>query len=203
MIPELAVFIDGLKPESVEYMEFLNTLNLKRIKTELINYSNTCHASIYTGVYPNKHKIQFIWKYSPNTSPFKFLRKFKIHKIPCSKTILKLIYHSITHLKGGKNVYGAPYLLNIPVDKWSLFDFDVVKHWGKPNTFLGEYPTIFGILERNNVDYSVIWALKNSISIIKKSFSQLGALNYIFIGELDPLSHKFGQNSPEVRNFLQ
>jgi len=64
MIPVLTVFVDGLKPESLEYMEFLDTFeNKMRIRPEL-GYSNSCHASMYTGVHPNKHLKWFIWKYS-------------------------------------------------------------------------------------------------------------------------------------------
>ena len=73
----LTVFIDGLKPESVEeYMPFLNTFGKRRVETDL-GYSVTCHATMYSGVYPNKHLRWFLWKYSPETSPFKWIRRFK------------------------------------------------------------------------------------------------------------------------------
>jgi len=53
----LSVFIDGLKPDSIEYMPFLNSIGHKaRIETQL-GYSVTCHANIYTGVWPDKHRL--------------------------------------------------------------------------------------------------------------------------------------------------
>ena len=204
MTPVLAIFIDALKPESVEHMEFLRTLYKARIRTELVNYSNTCHASIYTGVYPNKHNIQFIWKYSPETSPFKWLRALRVHKLlpVTSLRFVNLIYRIITFLKSGSSIYGTPFLLYLPLDQWALFDFDVVKHWGKPDLSLGGYPTIFKILEDCGIKYKVVWAVKNPIKSVK-SLVQPKTFNYIFIGKLDPLSHIHGQNSPEVRSFLK
>ena len=63
MKPVLTVFIDGLKPENIEHMPFLNSFsNKKKIKTEF-GYSPTCYASMFTGVKPNKHLVWFTWKW--------------------------------------------------------------------------------------------------------------------------------------------
>ena len=99
----LTVFIDGLKPESLEHMPFVNSLSSKRrIRTEL-GYSSTCYASMFSGVHPNKHLRWFFWKYSPETSPCKWVRKFKIDKLPH-----KLYYYlcaTIKHLRTFVNNY--------------------------------------------------------------------------------------------------
>jgi len=63
-------------------MPFLNSLETRRkMRTEL-GYSPTCDASIFTGVYPNKHLHWFSWKYSPNTSPYEWMRKIRLDKLP-------------------------------------------------------------------------------------------------------------------------
>jgi len=127
MPPVLTVFIDGLKPESLKHMKFVSSFNVRRIKTELINYSNTCHASMYTGVYPSKHQIQFIWKFSPETSPFNLLKRLGIHKFP-HNLYSKFMAYAVISLLSKKRIilHGFRSLAKQPLSRWSLFDFEVV-----------------------------------------------------------------------------
>ena len=203
----LTVFIDGLKPESTEYMPFLNTLNKRRIKTEL-GYSNPCHASMYSGVYPNKHLIWFIWKYSPGTSPFKWLKKIRINILP-HNIYTKYICYKITNFfyKNNTSAFGLPFLWYMPITHWSYFDVVENKFWDEPN-FLEKYPTIFEILKNNNIDYENIGlmkgALNKSTELIKNhNFDRIKPWTYLFIGDIDPLSHEYGQNSFEVKTKLK
>ena len=75
MKPLLSVFLDGLKPESLEHMPFVNSFTHKsRIKGEFV-YSIACHGSMYSGVHTDKHKLWFVWRKSPESSPFKKFNK--------------------------------------------------------------------------------------------------------------------------------
>jgi len=207
MNPVFCIFIDGLKPESLEYMSFLNTFYKKRIKTELIGYSNTCHASIYSGVYPNKHHLQFIWKYSPKTSPFNVLKKIKIHHLP-HNLVSKFFFYRIALL-----LRGIPFnlffsgLSRQPIDNWSNFDFEEVKFWGEPASYLGGYPTFFKILKNNGYPYEIVGmnytAHKSLRKIIKHKIKKTTLLTYYFIGDIDPLSDKYGQDSYIVKKRLK
>lgn len=58
--PVLSIFADGVRFDSLQYMPFANTLNSVPLET-VLGYSISCHPSMYTGVYPNKHKIAFHW----------------------------------------------------------------------------------------------------------------------------------------------
>ena len=204
MKPLLIVFIDGLKPESVEYMDFLKTFNVRRIKTELINYSPTCHASMYTGVYPNKHLQLFIWKFSPNTSPFKILKKLKLHKIPHNIYTKFFIYAALLRIK-----YNIPYTLMFsglskqPISNWLNFDFDVVKSWTEPDPFVGKYPIVFKILKDNNINYEIVGmqpkGAKSSESVQAHKPKKIKPVTYYYIGDMDPLSDKYGQDSKEAK----
>jgi predicted AlkP superfamily pyrophosphatase or phosphodiesterase len=203
----LTVFIDGLKPESIEFMPFMNSLNKRRIKTEL-GYSNPCHASMYCGVYPNKHLIWFIWRYSPETSPFKWLKKSRLDKIP-QNIYIKYILYKISKLfyKNNSSAFGLPFLWYMPLNKWSYFDVTEKKFWDE-DKYLKNYYTIFEILRNAGLDYEIVGldkrALNKSIESIKNHrFSQLASWTYLFIGDIDPLSHKYGQRSSEVIIKLQ
>ncbi len=58
--PVLSIFADGVRFDSLQFMPFLNSLNKAPLET-VLGYSITCHPSMYTGVYPDKHKIVFHW----------------------------------------------------------------------------------------------------------------------------------------------
>lgn len=196
----LAVFIDALKPESVDHMEFLRTFeNRRRMTTEFPSYSNTCHASMYTGVHPNKHKQQFVWRYSPDTSPFTFLKKLKLHKVFRDKYSKYFCYALL--FKYGIIPYGYRFFAKHSIDYWANFSFKIVKYWGKPDSFLGGYPTIFSILESKKIQHDVVWASKGSLRKIRTK-NPPRTFTYVFIGHMDPLSHKYGQDSPEAIGML-
>ena len=203
----LTVFIDGLKPESIEYMPFLNTLNKRRIRTEL-GYSNTCHASMYTGVYPNKHLMWFLWKYSPNTSPFRWLKSLGSHLL--NNIYIKYTCYRITKFLYGHKYMSAfklPFLWYIPIKYWHCFDVIEKKFWDQPN-YIEKYPTIFELLRNNNIDYEIVGFSKSSLDrsfeLIKNyKFKKIATWTYLFVGDIDLLSHRYGQDSPEVKEKLK
>lgn len=203
----LTVFIDGLKPESVEYMDFLNTFeNKRRIKTELGAYSPVCDASMYSGVFPNKHLCWFTWMYSPNSSPFKFIKRFRLDKLPSNIYLKRLYYKTSLSLNHVANpfVFGFTVFANLPVSYWVYFDTPMRKPWRATGALL-TYPTIFEILKENNIRYEVIGDnLAESSKVIEKhSLQDIQPWTYYYIGDIDPLSHKYGQDSLEVRKRLQ
>jgi len=200
----LTVFVDGLKPESLEHMEFLDTFeNKRRIKTEL-GYSNPCHASMYSGVYPNKHLCWFIWKYSPETSPFKWIGKLKLYRFP-HNIYTKYLCYKISKIFNSRKVtsyYGIPFLWRIPINNWHYFDVAEKKFWSEPG-YIENYPTIFEILKENNIAYEIVGMSRNpaqsSIEVAKHDLVTSKSLwIYYFIGDIDPLSHRYGQDSPQT-----
>ncbi len=75
--PLLTIFIDGLHPDSLAQMPFLESLpHQRRIHTEL-GYSITCHATMYSGVRPDRHLLWFVWQRTEQGSPFKWLRPLR------------------------------------------------------------------------------------------------------------------------------
>lgn len=204
MIPVLAVFIDGLKPESIKYMEFLSSLEKARIKTELGAYSSACDASIYTGVFLNKHLCWFTWKYSPDTSPFKVLNKAGIVSLPHNIYSKYLCYKACLKLSHATNpaIFGFSVFESFPLKLWAYFDTDIKEPWEKPQHYNG-YPNLFELLRSKRVRYEIVGTrpedLPDSSGVVKRHHPDRDKvfLNY-FIGDIDHLSHSHGQGSPEV-----
>ncbi|MEM2191917.1 MAG: alkaline phosphatase family protein, partial [Archaeoglobaceae archaeon] len=195
-------FIDGLRPESVEQMEFLNSFeNRARIKTELGAYSPVCHASIYTGVFPNKHLCWFTWKYSPKSSPFQILNKIRVSSLPHNIYSKYLCYKICLMGAGATNpfIYGFSVFNQIPMKYWSNFDTEIKKSFTEPNYYNG-YPNIFEIFRLNRISYEVIGTNKrnqpfSSESVEKHKVKKDVSFILYFISDVDFLSHSFGQDS--------
>ena len=198
----MTVFIDGLKPDSIKHMDFLSTFSSKgRIKTEL-GYSNPCHASMYSGVYPNKHLYWFIWKYSPNTSPFKWLNNMGMVK-ENENIVLKYGAFKLSKMFSSKKAtsfFGIQFLPKIPLKVWPNFDLAERKYWTE-DSYIDNYPTIFEILRQHGKSFRTVGLegdlSKSSVLVDKcRPMNPEGQWLYCFIGDIDPMSHKFGQSSP-------
>ena len=104
------VFIDGLKPENLSAMPYIGSLSYQnRIRTDM-GYSVTCHASMYSGVYPNKHHVWFSTYNDPIKSPYNWLNKSGLDKIPDNDWLKFLCYKMTTKFGPPNNSFhGIPY----------------------------------------------------------------------------------------------
>ncbi len=203
----LAVFVDALKPESLKHMGFLSSLHSKRIKTEL-GYSNTCHASMYTGVYPDKHQSWFIWRYHPEDSPYKVLSGIGKHKFLNDPRLKFLSYLLLQFFrKKGKRrqvAGGFPLLVKQPMSNWGYFDADLVSFFHEPNDFIGGYPTIFRLLRDRTITVNYKFCSRIPLitglldSIISRYPGRGNRFDFVFLGEIDAMSHKYGQDAPQT-----
>lgn len=158
---------------------------------------------MYTGVHPNKHGYQFIWRYNPDASPFGVLNKLKINKLPHNIFTKFVLYKTLAYLKYRTVPYGFLFFERYPIDYWALFDYKEVTHSGKPDYDIGGYPTIFKILEQNGFTYCVNWNPRGTLQNIPTELDFAVDWNYIYIGHLDPVSHKHGQPSHESGQLLK
>lgn len=198
----LTVFIDGLKPESLEYMPFLDTFMTKKKIISEVGYSNACHASMYSGVHPNKHLDLFLTKYSPDTSPYKWIEKFKIYKFPHNIYSKYACYRFTRLFNRNTSFFGTLFLVWTPIKYWSYFDDTEKKLCTEPG-FLKNYPTVFDILRINSIQFEILGIVKypneSTKAIERHNFNKVKPWTYLFIGDVDPYSHKYGQDSIETR----
>ncbi len=206
--PVLSIFADGVRHDSLVYMPFLNSMHSTRLET-VLGYSITCHPSMYTGVYPDKHKIAFHWvKGQKKNGPYTFLSYFPDF-FPFSNAYFQALashYYSKLFLKKKASPFmGYGKLLNLPMKFWNQIDINEFKYWDDDN-YIGEnIKTIFEIVRNRNYKYHVS-------NMHKPNLGKLHAVKtvdpkeydwvYYFIGESDHVSHEFEQHSDEGIAFL-
>jgi len=197
----LTVFLDGLKADSLEYMPFVNSFAHKaRVKTQL-GYSVTCHGNMYTGVYPDKHNLWFIWKRCPETSPFRKIALIKY--IPFLNTLPgKLALHKfVTLFIKNTSWFGVPRIIHLPIKYWPNLDVSEKKSWPEEG-YIEKYPTIFDILRQNNIGFEIVGMDKSereeSRIVEKHKLSVINPWTYLFMGDVDHFSHVYGQDSDEA-----
>jgi predicted AlkP superfamily pyrophosphatase or phosphodiesterase len=198
----ITVFIDGLKPESIEFMPFLNSLETKRrIYTEF-GYSTTCHASMYTGVYPNKHLKWFTWEKDSINSPYLWLKDSGLYVIPEIDVVKYLSFKITKKFKNNTSYHGVTFLSSTQFKHWNLFSTSEKLFWD--DNYIEAYPTIFDIFNKNKIPYDIIGMNKSSLINSSKDVNEYDFRSdkewfYFFIGDVDPMSHRYGQESSLAR----
>lgn len=202
MKPVLTFFFDALKPESLQYMPFLNSFSYqRRLRTEL-GYSVACHPTMYSGVHTNKHLQWFVWKYAPETSPFGWARIFRYFEL-LDTLPTRYFLHKYTRQFRRQNTswFGVPLLVNLPLKYWSNFDVVEDRSWDKPG-YLKQYPTVFDILRANQTEFEVVGMVKGGgdefDQISGHEFDKIKPWTYFFLGSIDSYSHHYGQDGPET-----
>ncbi len=205
MKPLFMVFIDGLKPESIKHMPFINSFQTKRRMRTEFGYSPTCYASMWSGVYPNKHHVWLSWLYSPQTSPYKWLRKYKVDRLPHNLFTKFALTKISDYLARGILPWQGPMPLQwwyVPVPTWHLLDVSLKKSWFQLN-FLGNYPTAFDILTSHGIPYELVGTEKVKLeeswqTMEQYDFTDVKPWVCFFIGDVDIMSHYHTQHADVV-----
>jgi predicted AlkP superfamily pyrophosphatase or phosphodiesterase len=201
--PVLTIFMDGLKADSLEYMPFLDSFAHKRRLKTILGYSAACHASMYTGVYPDQHHLWFLWLKSPETSPFKWTRPLgKIR--PLDNLFTRLLLHRVTTLfEHPTSFFGIPRIVNLPLKYWPRIDVSEKKLCDEPQ-YLETYPTLFDILRDRSVEFEIVGMKREpgirdeSIVVERHEYTRPKPWIYLFMGDVDHFSHELGQDSGEA-----
>ena len=103
-------------------------------------------------------------------------------------------------LKAREVPYGFLHFARLPMDSWGNFGLTSVTSSREPKPFLGNYPTIFKILRDNNLSYEIVGMQRRADEAAKTmarhKLANPKALTYYYIGDIDPLSHYYRQESP-------
>lgn len=202
--PVLAVFVDGLGFEGLAGMPFVSGLTAKRrVETEL-GYSITCHASMYTGVRPDRHHVWFQWQRSPLTSPYRWLRRVPglslIDSLP-TRMVAGRLSRIATH---NTSYSGLPTMRRSVLRDWPEFDMSEHKLWDERG-YLESAPTVFDLMRDSGVRWRSVGLLDarhdgGSLRHIEgfDASGEPAALTYLFIGELDHASHEWTNEDPRT-----
>jgi hypothetical protein len=94
-----------------------------------------------------------------------------------------------------------PRILNLPIRYWPNINVSEKKYWDETGYVEGA-PTIFEYLRENNIPYDIVGMVRGTIHtseiIAEHTFDEIKPWTYLFVGDLDAISHHHGQDAPEV-----
>lgn len=207
--PVLSIFADGVRYDSLEYMPFVGSLNSVPLKS-VLGYSITCHPSMYTGVYPDKHKIAFHWvkskkKYGPYT-PLSYFPNIFPFSNPYTQAALSHFYAKFFLKRKASPFMGYGKIFNLPMKYWNQIDINEFKYWDEDGYINEEIKTIFELVRHNKYRYHIsklhkpnLGKLDNIVLVHPEDFDWV----YYFVGESDHVSHEYNQHSEEGIVFLK
>jgi hypothetical protein len=202
----LAVFLDGLGADALDRMPFLASQpTVRRLRTEL-GYSITCHASMYTGVRPDRHGLWFVWQRDPRRSPFRWLRPLRfldvVDNIPMHVVATKITRRFVRT----SSWFGIPYPVHVPWRHLPELDVSERSLWIEDG-YLAPTPTIFDLFRSAGLPFEIVGMRGGHAAGLRaveawEPPAAPAAFTYLFAGDVDHASHAHGQGSPEVTELL-
>jgi predicted AlkP superfamily pyrophosphatase or phosphodiesterase len=187
-------------------MPFLSSqTTVRRMRTEL-GYSITCHASMYSGMRPDRHGLWFVWQRMPGRSPFRWLKPFRfldrVDNLPLHLLATKVTRRFVRTTSW----FGIPYPVHVPWRYLPELDVSERKLWTDPG-YLETAPTVFDLLRDASVDLEIVGMTgghSSGLSAINEwsPSTDIRPLTYLFAGDIDHASHAHGQGSEEVSRLL-
>ena len=206
MSKSLFIFIDAFGWEILNNHKFLNGLIQTRgpLKTPL-GYSSAAVPTILSGRLPAEHGHWSFFYYSPQTSPFNFLRWFSL--FPEFITERGRVRHYLS--KGVKKLLGYTgyfQLYNAPLKYIHLFDYCEKKDLFKPNGF-NQGNGIFDVLHEKGMPYHVSNWRRPDKENIESAICEVGKdeirFAFIYLSELDGLLHAFGTKHQKIEDKIR
>jgi predicted AlkP superfamily pyrophosphatase or phosphodiesterase len=177
--------------------------------TTLLGYSVTCHATMYTGVYPSRHKTWFLWQYDPARSPF---RRMPDSRLWDWADVLPMRYFlgKTARLFSDNRSYGGVSVMKYSA-LWQWRNFAPTEtRMCQEDGYVPGTPTLFERLRRAGLSMELVGLLDarhhgGALSHVERYSPPPGgaAFTYLFIGELDHVSHVHGQDSPQALSTLR
>jgi predicted AlkP superfamily pyrophosphatase or phosphodiesterase len=202
----LFVFIDACGWEIIKNTEFMRDLApTRKSLTSVFGYSSACVPSIVSGRWPAEHRNWSYFIYSPEKSPFRFLRPLRW--LPRQLTSRRIFRRWLSKLvKRRMNFRGYFDLYNVPFEHISLYDFTEKKSPLQPGG-MNQGPNIFDHLEHAGIPYHVSAPQKteeaNLAALLQDIRSESIDFAFLYWPGLDGLLHQVGNQSSEIAPKLQ
>ncbi len=198
----LFIFIDALGHSLIQKHSFLDDILVTKAPvTTILGYSCTCDPTIITGKLPREHGHFSFFVYSPETSPFTFLRPLSL--LPASLTENQRVRHYISRVvRPILNYTGYFNLYAVPFNKLPFFDYTEKKDLYRPGGINAGIPTIFDALRAAHIPFFLSdWrdSEHTNISKLTHEISQENiSFAYLYLADIDALLHKEGTLSPRI-----
>ena len=197
----LFIFIDALGWEIVKDRPFLEGLVRSRHPLRTVfGYSSAAIPSILSGRMPMSHGHWSFYYYSPETSPFRWLRPLSL--IPAWISDRGRVRHHISKFVQKRLGYtGYFQLYNLPFRHLHLFDYCEKRDLFKPGG-LNNGGSLFDDLDRWGVPFHASnWRQADSVNIesaIQSLKNNSIRFAFVYLAELDGLLHRVGTQHSAV-----
>ncbi len=207
-MPELKIycFVDALGWELLQKHPFLEKeLPYRRSLKSIFGYSCSCDPTILTGLLPQEHGHFSFFYYSPQTSPFGWLRPLRW--LPGWLTGRGRVRHWLSRLVGRLLGYSGYFqLYSMPFEYLPLFDYSEKKDIYQSGGILSGSPTIFDRLRaRRQPFYLSDWRhseRQNLDRLGREIGSRSMEFAYLYLADLDALLHRYGCQHQSVTDKL-
>lgn len=200
----LTVFIDGLRHDCLADMPFLSRMATTAEMRTLMGYSLTCHASMYSGVYPDRHHVWFSWQHRPEESPYTWIPDCAATGIVDSLPTRLLFGKAARAFSGNTSYGGLPIMKRSTLRYWRYLAY-TERRMCHEQGYLA-LPTVFQILDDHAVTWEAVGLLRADDAGGKLKHietyrvpSPAPSWTYLFIGELDSVSHFDGPLSESAK----
>jgi len=205
--------VDALRYDYVSEKDtpFIHRLAEEGLKLQLrpiLGYSDVIRATIFTGLYPDRHGYWMSYFYSPETSPFKFLRFLGFVDYIPSDLIRRgfkyLLSSTIVKAVGKLKGYSNLHLHNMPFRIICRFDMALRRPMKDPGAFSG-CPTIFDVLREHGIKFTYL----DSSKLKRKLLNEIRRLDedvrfvFVYLHYLDESAHWFGLESLKFNRSLR
>ena len=166
----------------------------------VLGYSSAAIPSLLSGTPPSVHGAWAMYKYRPESSPFKYLRR--LPALPHSiEWRLRVLVRWITERR--KAIKGYYDLYDIPLNVLGYFD---VAHHGDPYAPGGlKEESFFDRLERDGISYRS-WNYRTpeakNLEELDAAIESPSRVLFFYTAELDALMHRVGTSHGEVARKL-
>ncbi|MCA9470229.1 MAG: alkaline phosphatase family protein [Nitrospira sp.] len=202
----LFIFIDSMGWEILKGQSFLDDLIQAKVplKTPL-GYSSAAVPTILSGRMPSQHGHWSFYFYSPQTSPFAWLRPLAL--IPAFirergrvRGVLSKVANKVLNFSGYFQLYNTPF------QYIHLFDYCEKKDIFKSGGFNGG-ESIFDILKARKQSYFVSdWRQTDEVNLSETKKAFLNAeisFGFLYLTELDALIHRVGTKHIHVKEKIE
>jgi hypothetical protein len=204
------ILIDALGAESISYettphiLDIFNKGQKRQLKT-ILGYSSAAIPSILSGVYPDKHERWNSFVKSEKKSPFHLFKILAPVDRIKNRTIRRLIKSSLSMIIQHFNLisgYDTLDIHDIPIKFIEQFD-NIEKVLLPGKTGYLDYPTIFELLNKKKVEYTLTGFPKKIEEVIKdiKKGDNTDFI-YVYVSDYDSSSHQYGVHSEQNKKSL-
>ena len=206
VMKSIFVFVDAMGWEILKDRPFLDDIIRTRVplKTPL-GYSSAAVPTILSGRVPSEHGHWSFFYYSPQTSPFKFLRWLSIlpEAITERGRVRNYLSKAVQKFLGYKGYF---QLYNAPLKYIHLFDYCEKKDLFKPGGF-NQGQGIFDVLHEKNISFHVSNWRRPEQENLDTAMREVGRddinFAFIYLADLDGLLHALGTTHPKISEKIQ